>query len=333
METIKTILYPGSIDNFRAYLDGFLHGSQWTSKGGEILQISSNAELTIQTRSVWDVVGLIHIVEHGIMTSQLGSSNNRGAILALEKLRNQTTVEFIDGVVFIRSFARDKDSPSQFEQYNQPSIGSSFVEMIEALTTPKDDAIGDQGVLNSVDKTAKVITQPTINNINRISQEILMPKIVRDVSAIADLVSKLAEKESKPALEILNRLTNGLMYNPIRHENQASPRVSEDSKKSLLTELQDQISRPSLSEDERKQLVDELLSRFKAELQKSGPMTKKGPGRYRLTKQELADRKKIVREAQRIYKASSPKKTWKQIAAELDVPERTLRAWRHDSLI
>lgn len=53
-------------------------------------------------------------------------------------------------------------------------------------------------------------------------------------------------------------------------------------------------------------------------------------GRYRLTQDEIRQRKKIVKEAKRIFKESDPKKTWKQIAYELDIPERTLRDWRHN---
>jgi hypothetical protein len=53
-------------------------------------------------------------------------------------------------------------------------------------------------------------------------------------------------------------------------------------------------------------------------------------GRYRLTKDEIKRRKKIVKDAERIFRESNPKKTWKQIAYELDIPERTLRDWRHN---
>jgi hypothetical protein len=57
----------------------------------------------------------------------------------------------------------------------------------------------------------------------------------------------------------------------------------------------------------------------------------KQKGRYRLTKDEIKTRKKVVKEAERLRRESDNKKTWKQIANELDIPERTLRAWRHNN--
>lgn len=60
------------------------------------------------------------------------------------------------------------------------------------------------------------------------------------------------------------------------------------------------------------------------------PEKPKQKGRYRLTKDDIKRRKKIVKDAKRIFKESNPKKTWKQIAYELGIPERTLRDWRHN---
>ena len=59
------------------------------------------------------------------------------------------------------------------------------------------------------------------------------------------------------------------------------------------------------------------------------PEKPKQKGRYRLTKEEIKKRKKIVKEATRI-KNESPFKTWQQVANEIDVPVRTLRDWRHN---
>jgi hypothetical protein len=55
-------------------------------------------------------------------------------------------------------------------------------------------------------------------------------------------------------------------------------------------------------------------------------------GRYRLTQDEINRRKEIVKKAEKLFKTTTPKITWKQIAVDLDVPERTLRDWRHGAL-
>lgn len=75
------------------------------------------------------------------------------------------------------------------------------------------------------------------------------------------------------------------------------------------------------------------FSSLRKEMEPSKKLDKpKQKGRYRLTKSEIKTRRKIVSEAERIYKESSPKKTWKQVAYELDIPERTLRDWRHNPI-
>jgi len=56
----------------------------------------------------------------------------------------------------------------------------------------------------------------------------------------------------------------------------------------------------------------------------------KQKGRYRLTQAEIHRRRKKVKEVEKI-KRDFPEKTWKQIASEQDIPERTLRAWRHNN--
>lgn len=57
----------------------------------------------------------------------------------------------------------------------------------------------------------------------------------------------------------------------------------------------------------------------------------KDKGRYRLTDDEIKSRRKRVREAKK-RKKESPQMLWKQIAKDLDLPERTLRDWRHNPL-
>ena len=55
-------------------------------------------------------------------------------------------------------------------------------------------------------------------------------------------------------------------------------------------------------------------------------------GRKPLTQNEIASRRKIVKKANEL-KNKNPNKTWKWVAKESNVSERTLRYWRHDPRI
>lgn len=78
-------------------------------------------------------------------------------------------------------------------------------------------------------------------------------------------------------------------------------------------------------------VLGEMRDRLSHELKKVGlPPTPKKRGRYRLTDEEIARRQEIVKQAEQL-KASDPRKKWKEIAYELDIPERTLRDWRHNN--
>jgi len=98
-----------------------------------------------------------------------------------------------------------------------------------------------------------------------------------------------------------------------------------------LEELSDAIREVFDVEEEKgisqSQIANQLYLLEKENFKSEKPKQK---GRYRLTPDEIKRRKKIVKEAERIFKSSDPKKTWKQIANELDIPERTLRDWRHN---
>ena len=74
------------------------------------------------------------------------------------------------------------------------------------------------------------------------------------------------------------------------------------------------------------------LNHMHGRVQDNLPSKPKQKGRYRLTQNEIRGRKKIVKEAEKVFKESVPKKTWKQIADEFDIPERTLRDWRHNPI-
>ncbi len=53
-------------------------------------------------------------------------------------------------------------------------------------------------------------------------------------------------------------------------------------------------------------------------------------GRGKLTDPEIKHRRDVVARAEQLT-ADDPQKTWKQIALDLDLPERTLREWRHNT--
>ena len=61
------------------------------------------------------------------------------------------------------------------------------------------------------------------------------------------------------------------------------------------------------------------------------PEKPKHKGRYRLTREDIKKRKEIVKDANE-RKKNNPRKTWKEIASEMDIPERTLRDYRHNPL-
>jgi hypothetical protein len=68
-----------------------------------------------------------------------------------------------------------------------------------------------------------------------------------------------------------------------------------------------------------------------AQLQPTEPEAPKQKGRYRLTDNEIKERKKVIQIAMRL-KRESTGKTWKEVAVEMGIPERTLRDWRHNPL-
>jgi hypothetical protein len=55
----------------------------------------------------------------------------------------------------------------------------------------------------------------------------------------------------------------------------------------------------------------------------------KQKGRYRLTEDDINYRKNKVKKANQMKKDDITRK-WKDIARELEIPDRTLRGWRHD---
>ena len=79
---------------------------------------------------------------------------------------------------------------------------------------------------------------------------------------------------------------------------------------------------------------EESASSHKDELDNTAHSDQKSlkqKGRYRLTDDQIKLRRKIVRDAIK-RKQESPLKTWKEVARELDIPERTLRDWRHNPI-
>lgn len=69
-------------------------------------------------------------------------------------------------------------------------------------------------------------------------------------------------------------------------------------------------------------------SKYRKQYLEKQPPNPKQNGRYRLTLKEVKSRKEIVKKANKMKK-ENPLMYWKQIAIELDIPERTLRYYRH----
>jgi len=61
------------------------------------------------------------------------------------------------------------------------------------------------------------------------------------------------------------------------------------------------------------------------------PETIRKTGRYRLSEEEIKNRKNIVKQAEK-SKRENPDLLWEKIASDLLIPERTLRDWRHNPL-
>lgn len=118
---------------------------------------------------------------------------------------------------------------------------------------------------------------------------------------MADEIAKIPEGERTPEL-----------IKEIRAKNQAIRELERTRRTSLTSE---QAAEIFLGPIQSSELLDQQIEKQK--------------GRYRLTEDEIKQRKNIVNKAEEM-RSNTPGIKWKAIALELDVPERTLRDWRHN---
>src|SRR5260221_5782755 len=99
VNVIKSINYPGSIENFRALMNRFVLLRQWrwrteSSQYAIYLEnIPKDNPTPASSQSTWCVDELVPMVD-----GRYAKSPGRGIILASEKILGSTIVEFIDGV-------------------------------------------------------------------------------------------------------------------------------------------------------------------------------------------------------------------------------------------
>ena len=119
MKIIKTIEYSGSINNFRAFMDEIvlLHQEIWEVENRNYYHLRDTT-YEKQYRSMWDIV---EATEGGIIWARVKC----GVILALEKSKDQTTVQFIDGKTVTGLFMTGHD--------NAP-IGDDFLVIVDRIT-------------------------------------------------------------------------------------------------------------------------------------------------------------------------------------------------------
>ena len=126
MNIIKTIEYSGSINNFRAFMDEItlLHQEIWEVG---IKSYYHSKEITYEKkyRSAWDI---IEATKGGI----LWGSVKCAVILALEKLPNETTVQFIDGKTTTGLFMSGLDNPP---------IGDDFIVIVGRITETLENKV------------------------------------------------------------------------------------------------------------------------------------------------------------------------------------------------
>ena len=126
MKIIETIKYSGSINNFRAFMDEItlLHQEIWVVENKNYYH-SRDTTYEKQYRSIWDI---IEATEGGIIWAKVKC----GVILALEKLPNETTVQFIDGKTTTGLFLSGLDSPP---------IGDDFLVIIEKIVDELENKV------------------------------------------------------------------------------------------------------------------------------------------------------------------------------------------------
>jgi hypothetical protein len=138
MNVIKTIEYPGSIDNFRAFIGEFflLHKEVFSTDTSHYTYLGDSRYET-SSRSIWNI---IETTDGNIFFGTSRSS----IILASEKFPNKTTVQFIDGKSASNLFRTEHDNPP---------IGNDFLTIAELMASQ----------IKSTDDLPK---EPTTRNLN-----------------------------------------------------------------------------------------------------------------------------------------------------------------------
>jgi hypothetical protein len=120
MNIIKTIEYPGSIDNFRAFMGEFflLHQEAFTTDTSHYTYFRSPNHET-STQSIWNIIETTdENIYFGISRSSI--------IFASEKFPNKTTVQFIDG---------KSETNLHRTEHDNPPIGNDFLTIVEMMAS------------------------------------------------------------------------------------------------------------------------------------------------------------------------------------------------------
>lgn len=143
------------------------------------------------------------------------------------------------------------------------------------------------------------------------------------------------------ALEIFEDLAGRLRAYDLdsdRIENQAKREYIEKQKRALefqekgLEEMEKNINAIQEYAERAERASAIILSKMPIPKQpEKGKVKKKvkPKGRSRLTREDIKKRKEIVKKANKMKK-ENPQLYWKQIAVALDIPEKTLRHYRHE---
>lgn len=178
---------------------------------------------------------------------------------------------------------------------------------------------GSKYLLEEMSKSAVDLPATKDNTSGEVSNE--LQELFRAVdNAILAVEKEKKRRETtpnvKPIYELLNKMMNS--------DNPIARAIAKGMPYPSIYEMAKSLDKEIISEFVTSYAPGALQVNF------DNPERPKQKGRYRLTPEEIKRRKRIVKEAIRLFNQADPKKTWKQIAYELDIPERTLRDWRHN---
>ncbi len=200
---IKPILYPGSVSNFRAWMDRFISRSAGimlippSKPFNEIIKMIRmdndsdiidftrfNRQLIIQyseadkssTREVWYATFYDPLLEKNI--KQL---NKWGTILAVEQYPNKTLVEFMDGIYFrlktnsgVIEFARGEmigEFFSSLAPFMENEIKKDFSNMKQANKDYENHQVNSSRVIINGNVSGSNIVVGNENNVSNLPKE------------------------------------------------------------------------------------------------------------------------------------------------------------------